>query len=406
MPTSPIARHLVEETCAAVRAAVADGFETDHPRPGRSAFQEAAKRLGLHDGTLRSRLRSGQRVYGITDDFQVMKAEREPAGITGPATAPYDPPSKAAPELADQIHALLLRSRTRVSIEDLSDRFNVGITRVRQALEILRSSGKNLLEEGGSVEVPKDIAPEREAERIDISRFKGKTIKFGLTADNHLGSKYERLDVLNALFDIWAAEGVETILQCGNMIDGEARFNRFDIHKTGMEAQVRYFVETWPARKGMRTRFIAGDDHEGWYVQREGANIGVTIEMAAQKAGRTDLEYLGYMERDLILGDGGAGRSIKMMHAGGGSSYALSYTSQKIVESLQGGEKPAILLIGHYHKYDVCYPRNVLAIQVGCTQDQTPFMRKKRLEAHLGGVTLEIEIGKDGLFHVIGRAHV
>src|SRR5690606_12736822 len=76
---------------------------------------------------------------------------------------------------------------------------------------------------------------------------------------------------------------------------------------------------------------------------------------------------------------------LLLAHPGSGSAYALSYTVQKIVESLEGGEKPAVGLWGHYHKMMFANVRNVWCIQTGCTQDQSPFMRKKRIEAHVGG---------------------
>ena len=67
--------------------------------------------------------------------------------------------------------------------------------------------------------------------------------------------------------------------------------------------------------------------------------------------------------------------------------------------SYQGGEKPNILCIGHFHKFDHSYPREVTAIQVGCTVDQTPFMRKKEIAAHVGGVTLEFDQDDHGIIH-------
>lgn len=77
--------------------------------------------------------------------------------------------------------------------------------------------------------------------------------------------------------------------------------------------------------------------------------------------------------------------------AGGGTGYAISYRPQKIIESYEGGEKPAVLLMGHYHKLDVGLVRNVWYVQTGCGQDQTPFMRQKAIEAHVGGVIVEME---------------
>jgi hypothetical protein len=73
------------------------------------------------------------------------------------------------------------------------------------------------------------------------------------------------------------------------------------------------------------------------------------------------------------------------------SAYAYSYTSQKIVESFQGGEKPDIVFGGHYHKWDYCYPREVHFIQGGCTCDQTMFMRKNKIAAHVGYVNVELQ---------------
>lgn len=69
--------------------------------------------------------------------------------------------------------------------------------------------------------------------------------------------------------------------------------------------------------------------------------------------------------------------------------------------SYQGGEKPHILLIGHFHKLGFFYPRGVWCLLAGCTQDQTVFMRKKHIDAHLGFSILTVGLDKNG-----GVAHV
>lgn len=233
---------------------------------------------------------------------------------------------------------------------------------------------------------------------IDQRKHTEQEFCIGFTADNHLNSKYERMDVLNDLFDRFVDAGVTDVYQGGNMIDGEARFNKFDIFNHGVEDQVRYFVENWPQREGIKTHFVTGDDHEGWYVQREHIDIGQIIEDRARAIGRTDLHHLGYMERDIEFVQPKGSSILRVIHAGGGSSYATSYTSQKYVESLQGGEKPAIVLVGHFHKLDYAYPREVHVIQMGCTEDQTPFMRKRRLQAHVGGGILWLTQNELGIF--------
>lgn len=203
---------------------------------------------------------------------------------------------------------------------------------------------------------------------LNENMWRGDIIKFGFTADNHLCSHFERLDVLNLIYDLCEGEGVSTVLNGGNWIDGEARFNKNEIHTKGMTKQIEYAVKNYPHRKGIETWFVSGDDHEGWYTQRESVNIGEYFQMKREQAGLFDMKHLGYVEADIELNQGGFENNawMRVMHAGGGSAYATSYSAQKIVESLQGGEKPNILFIGHYHKLLYAYTRNVHTIQMGC----------------------------------------
>ena len=287
------------------------------------------------------------------------------------------------------------RDKKLVTIEELTDHLDCGVSTVKKLLGELQDLGHNIHAIHNGVNLSKMIPPPM-PKFIDVTKLKGRVVRFGATGDNHLGSRYCRLDVINALFDIWKREGVETVYQCGNMIDGEARFNQFDLVAHGVEGQVDYFVENWPKRNGVKTEFVTGDDHEGWYVQRDGIDIGRVIESRAKETGRDDLKYLGHMEADIIFKGSKRNTILKVIHAGGGSAYATSYTAQKIVESYQGGEKPNVLLIGHFHKAEYGYPREVHCVQVGCTEDQTPFMRKKRIAAHVGGFICEMEISPEG----------
>lgn len=299
--------------------------------------------------------------------------------------------------VAARILDVVKRRPTLLTIEDLANLLDTSPKRIHEGLDKLREGGHNIMvAASGGIQLSKEI-PKAPPFRIDTRKLKGKTLRFGLTADNHLCSKYERLDVLNALFDTWHADGITTVYQLGNMIDGDARFNRFDVLCHGLEAQSKYAATHWPKRKGMTTYFITGDDHEGWYVQREGVEVGRYMEAVARDSGRSDMVYLGHMEHDIVLA-GKKQRSImRLIHAGGGSAYATSYSVQKIVESYQGGEKPHVLLVGHYHKAEYGYPREVHVVQGGCTCDQTPFMRKNKIQAHVGGWTIEITVNDDGV---------
>lgn len=305
-----------------------------------------------------------------------------------------DTPKKETATVFDQLRAVLKKNR-EYTIAEISDLLNIGVTSVRAGLEKLKAEGYNVHLKGDTAEIS-NVIPKSESKTIDIRKMTTGLHKFGAVGDNHMGSRYERMDVLNALYDEFEREGITTVFNTGNWIDGEARFNTHDLNVRGIGGQIAHFVKNYPQRKGITTYFIAGDDHEGWYVQREGIDIGQYAEMKARAAGRTDLVYLGYMEADVKIAAPNGETVIRVLHPGGGSSYAVSYSVQKIVESYQGGEKPHILLIGHYHKADYIYNRGVHCIQTGCTQDQSPFMRKKKLAAHVGGWIVEFGADDNG----------
>lgn len=293
--------------------------------------------------------------------------------------------------LKDKIIGLFRKKPDR-SFEELSDLLNIGVGKIKKEINALHKSGHNFRAQDGNIVLSK-LIPKGEPFKMNIHKMTTGMYRFGAIGDNHLCSKYERLDVLNAIYDEYEEQGITTVYNTGNWIDGEARFNKHDLHTHGMSNQIRYLLKHYPQRKGITTYTIAGDDHEGWYTQRDGIDIGKYMQMMAEDAGRTDIINLGYMEADVILKAPNGRTMIRVLHPGGGSAYAISYTAQKIVESYQGGEKPDILLIGHYHKAEYVYCRGVHCVQTGTTQDQSPFMRKKRLAAHLGGWI--IEFGRD-----------
>lgn len=257
----------------------------------------------------------------------------------------------------------------------------------------MEESGYIILRRGNTIQLGKSV--EHIPQGIVVTNhFHNKPISFGIVADMHMCSKAERLDVLNAAYDEFERKGLTTVLCPGNYCDGECRFNTHELLAHGIADQCQYCIDHWPCKPGIKTYFVDGDDHEGWFHQREGIEFGRFLMLEAQAQGRNDLVYMGYMEADFELKAPQGSAIVKVIHAGGGSSYAFSYASQKLVESFQGGEKPAVCIIGHYHKMEFCFPRNVYCVQAGCMQDQTMFMRKRKLAAHVGFsiITLQQDI--------------
>lgn len=226
----------------------------------------------------------------------------------------------------------------------------------------------------------------------------GKPIRVGLVGDTHLCSTYARLDALNLQYDLFAAEGITDVLHAGNIVDGHIpRINGGDLLAHSIDEQTLFCIDNYPKRKGITTHFITGDDHESWFSKdASGFNFGQYLMQTAKQEGRNDLNYIGHIEADVEFETPKGGVMLKIQHPGGGSCYARSYTSQKIVESLEGGEKPHFLVLGHYHVSSYIVERNVHVISLPGFQDQTVFARKKRLRMEVGGSILQFYVTEAG----------
>jgi hypothetical protein len=82
------------------------------------------------------------------------------------------------------------------------------------------------------------------------------------------------------------------------------------------------------------------------------------------------------------------------------NSYALSYKPQKIIESLEGGTKPELLTIHHFHKAEYLFYRNVHAFQGATLERQTPFMKNNGLAAHCGYWKIRMKVNPKGITEI------
>ena len=276
--------------------------------------------------------------------------------------------------------------RSVLTLDQVSEILSCTPSEAAVKLKELEAGGHNVLAVGGTYSIERKPSLGSRSTYVYYSR-PDNTYVFGACGDAHLGSKYERVDCLNELYDLYASEGVDRVFNTGNWIEGEASFNKHDVSIRGMDAQLAHLVRFYPCRKGLVTYAVSGDDHEGWYGQREGVDIGKRAEAEFRDGGRDDWVNLGFMESAVRLVNSNTGKEavLSVIHPGGGSAYALSYTSQKIIESYSEAERPDVQLQGHYHKLWSGMILGSWVVQTGTTQDQTPFMRKKRLQAHVGG---------------------
>lgn len=301
----------------------------------------------------------------------------------------------AEPPRHEEIRKVLKKGPA--TTEQLAKHLDAPVRLVEEVIKDMKNKGALLLT---TIDGRHDLGDSvlLEPGKSEVKGQKGEwTHVFGFVTDNHLCNRHSRLDVLNAAYDHFERLGIKRVYNAGNWIDGEARFNKTElIVAPGLDNQLDYMIDKYPIKDGIETHYIAGSDHEGWHQEREGIEVGKYLQNRSEDQGRHDLKYLGYGEADIKLSFGQGSSVMRVVHPGGGSAYAISYTDQKRVESYQGGEKPQIELVGHYHKFNYGYPREVHTVQGGCTTDQSLFMRKKRLQAHVGYSIIRIKQGDGG----------
>lgn len=215
-------------------------------------------------------------------------------------------------------------------------------------------------------------------------------LRIGIVSDTHFGSKWAQYTSLKRFYEICKAAGIKDIYHCGDIDDGAESMHAGVMHEhhvIGGDAHVDNIVANYPHIDGITTHYISGN-HDDSFGIAAGINIG---KMIAER--RPDMHYLGRNIAHVALTPSCI---LEMRHPKDGSAYALSYKLQKLVETYDWDDHPAIVCVGHYHKFVTLYHRGMLLMHPGCFEGLTDFMRGKLGYAAIGGVILDIALDKDG----------
>lgn len=231
---------------------------------------------------------------------------------------------------------------------------------------------------------------EKSNRRINIKMPESNDIlRFAIFSDTHYGSSFERVNEVKEFFKVADAEEYTIKLCAGDVLDGWRMYKgqEFEQHKRGFDEQSKWFYRQAPRGD---VYYITGN-HDSSYTKMSGLNVGEILS-----SNRPDWKCIGDSFATVILVTGsGKQFKIALMHPGGGTAYAISYKTQKIIEHWEGGNKPNLIALGHFHKAEnLPMHRNVIGIQAGCFQSQTPFMASKYSSAQVGGWLVEVKLGK------------
>lgn len=220
----------------------------------------------------------------------------------------------------------------------------------------------------------------RETPAID---FSGDTYRLGFFTDPHWGSRYTNDSLWIAFLAECARRKVDALACAGDMHEGMS--NRpdqvYQLEDIGFSAQMEH-SERLLKMTNLDIYTVDGN-HDRWGIKSGG------LYMVKDLAKRVpNLHFIGHDVGDIDV----KGTKWRLWHGEDWSSYATSYRIQQVIQSITGGDKPHVLLLGHTHKQAYIFDRNVHAVSGGALSYQTDWMRSKRLPCHTGFHIIEAVI--------------
>lgn len=217
-----------------------------------------------------------------------------------------------------------------------------------------------------------------------------KEFEFLVVSDNHWGTKYQQQQFVEHIYKMANDRGIKTVYHVGDIVDGYYK-NRpeqlFELFAFSADDQKDYVVNHWPKYEGITNYLIIGN-HDETHIKNGGFNIGKAIAKE-----RKDFVYLGVGHAKIWLTPK---CRLDLLHPLDGSSYAVSYSGQKYLDSLSGGDKPNILFVGHHHKAMYFNYRNVHYFEVPSMTQQSSWMKRKRLANESGAWFVKIKVDEEG----------
>lgn len=276
----------------------------------------------------------------------------------------------------------ILSQRKVISLYDLADDMDISPKRVKQTLDALINSGKNITIKDNIVVFNE---PKKGAE-INLDNANSDYIKFGIVSDTHIGSKYQQLSALYDFYEKCKDEKVDVIFHAGDWVAGRGIYKgqEYDLFLHSMKEQREYLAEKYP-KIGIKTIGITGNHDESW-TAIAGEQL---INLAAEQRG--DIEIVAEYQAFVNFG----GFRICLYHPDSGQAYAISYKLQKLVESFTAENLPDIVIMGHFHQKEYVTIRSVECFQAACFEAQTPYEVRKNLHPVIGGWIVEIAMIED-----------
>lgn len=171
----------------------------------------------------------------------------------------------------------------------------------------------------------------RKSNTVDINLTRFGVFRAALISDTHIGSKFERFDYLDMVYDYCTGNGIHMIINAGDLLDGNTNSKNQNI--TSVHEQLPYMLENYPHDDGILNLICLGD-HD-YSLFDSGRDIRCAIESS-----RADMIVMGY------------GMSIVNIAS---DQFIVRHNIPELNFNYPNGK---IVLLGHNHKSLYSLKRN------------------------------------------------
>lgn len=278
------------------------------------------------------------------------------------------------------------------TLEELCDELDVSPARIRTALTNCQKQGRPVRVDDEYLQFAAPD-PDDRVQESGVPPTVGERQMVGVISDLHYGSKYCLREHIKDCVEYMYVKGVRDILVPGDVLDGNyTDHGLFELSHVGLADQAQDAVENLPAYEGLTYHAISGN-HDETFMKQNGADALAYLAAKLAADGRDDFRLYGHRGAFLRI----RGAVVHLWHPMGGGSYARSYKLQKRVEGYALGEKPHILLAGHWHQFCYVDERGVHAIACPTFQGGGSNFAKALTGApSIGGLLLSWDVTRDG----------
>lgn len=236
------------------------------------------------------------------------------------------------------------------TVNEISKKLQLSNRQIYNMLTLIKNKGfdfeRKYYYNGDIIYVPKKKVNQVQNEGISIiTEPSDKTFRAILISDLHMGSRYERLDLLNKIYDYCIKENIHIIINGGDVIDGMIG-NKNKKHDNIIQ-QVDYAFRNYPFDKSILNFTVLGN-HDIDSLHKVGQDFAEVL-----KNYRHDIVPLGYEEGQINIKNS----KIFVQHP-------------LFIEKVNRvPKKECLILKGHYHKMKLNTYSNKIVINIPSLSD-------------------------------------